>query len=117
MKPFLIFFGKHSALLAINPDPLAYAKRQVLKDNEAQKNNKVSMSLEIDFNEKLSITGDIASKSNLLNTGYFILQKIYHDLAVGDFFKDVQPNYKTTFPCNDINRFLTFARILEPNRN
>jgi len=106
--------GKHSALLAIDPDPLAYAKRQVLKANEAQKNNKVSMNLEIDFNEKLSSTGDIASKSNLLNTGYFILQKIYHDLAVADFFKAVQPNHKATFPCNDINRFLTFARILDP---
>jgi len=71
--------GKHSALLAIDLDPLAYAKRQVLKANLAQKNNKVSMNLEIDFNEKLSATGDIASKSNLLNTGYFILQKVYHD--------------------------------------
>ena len=106
--------GKHSALLAIDPDPLAYAKRQVLKANEAQKNNKVSMNLEIDFDEKLSATGDIASKSNLLNTGYFILQKVYHDLAVADFFKAVQPNHKATFPCNDINHFLTFARILDP---
>lgn len=106
--------GKHSELLAIDPDPLAYAKRQVLKANEAQKSNKVSMNLEIDFDEKLSATGDIASKSNLLNTGYFILQKIYHDLAIADFFIAIQPNHKATFACNDINRFLTYARILDP---
>ena len=106
--------GKHSALLTIDPDPLAYAKRQVLKANEAQKNNKVSMNFEIDFDEKLSATSDIASKSNLLNTGYFILQKVYHDLAIADFFKAIQPNHKATFHCNDINRFLTFARILDP---
>jgi len=106
--------GKHSELLAIDPDPLAYAQRQVLKANEAQKSNKVSMNLEIDFDEKLSASGDIASKSNLLNTGYFILQKIYHDLAVADFFKAIQSNHKATFPCNDINRFLTYARILDP---
>ena len=106
--------GKHSELLAIDPDPLAYAKKQVLKANEAQKINQISMNLEIDFDEKLSTDGDIASKSNLLNTGYFILQKIYHDLAVADFFQSIQPNLKATFPCNDINRFLTFARILDP---
>jgi transposase len=106
--------GKHSELLAIDPDPLAYAKRKVLEANEARKNNKLSMSFEIDFNEKLTATSDTASKSNLLNTGYFILQKIYHDLAVADFFKAVQPNHKATFPCNDINRFLTYARILDP---
>jgi transposase len=106
--------GKHSELLAIDPDPLAYAKRKVLEANEARENNKLSMSFEIDFNEKLTATSDTASKSNLLNTGYFILQKIYHDLAVADFFKAVQPNHKATFPCNDINRFLTYARILDP---
>jgi transposase len=106
--------GKHSELLAIDPDPLSYVKRKVLEANEAQKNNKLSLSFEIDFNEKLTATSDTASRSNLLNTGYFILQKIYHDLAVADFFKAVQPNHKATFPCNDINRFLTYARILDP---
>ena len=106
--------GKYSELLAIDPDPLAYAKRQVLRANEAQKNNKVSMSLEIDFEEKLLATDDVASRSNLLNTGYYILQKIYHDLAVADFFKAIQSSHKATFSCNDINRFLTYARILAP---
>ena len=90
--------GKHSALLAIDPDPLAYARRQVLKANEAQKNNKISMNLEIDFDEKLSTVGDISSKSNLLNTGYFILQKIYHYLAVADFFKVSSQTIKPLSP-------------------
>ena len=106
--------GKHSELLAIDPDPLAYAKRKVTEANEAQKNNKLSMSFEIDFDEKLSATSDIASKSNLLNTGYIILQKIYYDLAIADFFEAVQTSHKATFSCNDINRFLTYARILDP---
>jgi len=106
--------GKHSELLAIDPDPLAYAKRKVLEANEAQKHNKLSMSFEIDFDEKLTATSDIASKSNLLNTGYIILQKVYHDLAIADFFKAVQTSHKATFSCNDINRFLTYARILDP---
>jgi transposase len=106
--------GKHSELLAIDPDPLAYARRKVSEANEAQKNNKVNMSFEIDFDEKLTATGDIASKSNLLNTGYLVLQKVYHDLAVADFFKAIQTSHKAKFSCNDINRFLTYARILDP---
>jgi transposase len=106
--------GKHSELLAIDPDPLAYAKRKVMEANEAQKHNKLSMSFEIDFDEKLTATSDIASKSNLLNIGYMILQKVYHDLAIADFFKAVQTSHKVTFSCNDINRFLTYARILDP---
>jgi hypothetical protein len=32
--------GKHSELLLIDPDPLAYAKRKVLEANEAQKTTK-----------------------------------------------------------------------------
>jgi hypothetical protein len=106
--------GKHSELLAIDPDPLAYAKRKVLEANEAQKHNKLSLSFEIDFDEKLTATSDIASKSNLLNTGYIILQKVYHDLAIADFFKAIQTSHKASFSCNDINRFLTYARILDP---
>ncbi len=106
--------GKHSELLVIDPDPLAYAKRKVAEANEAKKNNKVNMSFKIDFDEKLTATNDIASKSNLLNTGYIILQKVYHDLAIADFFKAIQTSHKATFSCNNINRFLTYARILDP---
>jgi hypothetical protein len=106
--------GKHSELLAIDPDPLSYAKRQVQKYNEEHQSGKINMSFNIDFDEKLSFTDDIESKSNLLNIGYFVLQKIYQDLKVADYFNVVQSAYKATFPCNDINRFLTFARILDP---
>jgi transposase len=106
--------GKHSELLAIDPDPLSYAKRQVQKCNEEYKKGKADMSFKVDFDEKLSPTNDIASGSNLLNTGYFVLQKIYQDLRLADYFKMIQPERKATFPMNDVNRFLTFARILDP---
>ena len=39
--------GKHSELLAITDDPLAYAKEQVAKYNEEMKNTKVSMDLSL----------------------------------------------------------------------
>ncbi len=106
--------GKHSELLAITSDPLAYAKEQVEECNREHKEGKIDMSFKVDFNEKLTATGDTASKSSALNVGYFILQSIYHDLKVKDFFREIQARSKTTFDCNAINRFLSFARILEP---
>ena len=59
--------GKHSELLAITPDPLAYAKEQVALFNQQYKEGKAELSFKIDFSEKLSFTDDIASKSTLLN--------------------------------------------------
>ena len=106
--------GKHSELLAISPDPLAYAKEEVRKYNEAYKSGKAELSIRINFDEKLSAANYVASKSTILNIGYFVLQKIYQDLKLSDFFKEVQEDSKVAFNCNDINRFLTFARILDP---
>lgn len=106
--------GRHSELLAITPDPLAFAIRQVEEFNREYKAGKIDISLKIDFAEKLTTTNGAASQSLLLNIGYFILQSIYHDLKINDFFREAAADSKATFNCNDINRFLSFARILEP---
>lgn len=106
--------GKHSELLAITTDPLSYAKEQVEIFNREYKEGKIDMNFKVDFSEKLTATGDTASKSAVLNVGYFILQRIYHDLKIKDFFNEIQDNSKVTFDCNTINRFLSFARILDP---
>jgi hypothetical protein len=100
--------------LAITSDPLAYAKRQVEEFNKEYKEGKIDLSIKFDFSEKLTATGDIASKSGLLNVGYFLLQQIYHDLKLADFFRTIHQKTKETFDCDTINRFLTFARILDP---
>jgi len=106
--------GKHSELLAITADPLGYAQAQVDKYNKEYQEGLIEMNIKVDFNEKLSATSDIASKSALLNTGYFILQRIYHDLDIRAFIKEIQGSSKVTFDCDTINRFLTFARVLDP---
>ena len=106
--------GKHSELLAITDDPLAYAKDQVAKYNQEYKEGKTELQFKIDFNEKLVASGDITSRSQMKNIGYFVLQKIYQTLNLNDFFDDVLADRKITFPCNDINRFLTYGRILDP---
>ncbi len=106
--------GKHSELLAITDDPLAYAKEQVRKYNQEYKEGKAEIQFKIDFEEKLVSSGDIASKSQMKNIGYFVLQKIYQDLHLKEFFDTILAERKITFPCNDINRFLTYGRVLDP---
>ena len=106
--------GKHSELLAITDDPLAYAKEQVRLFNEQVKEGKIELQFKIDFEEKLVASWNIASKSQLKNIGYFPLQQIYHDLHLEEFFTKVLADRKIAFPCNDINRFLTYGRILDP---
>ena len=108
--------GKHSELLKITDDPLAYAREQVAKYNEEEKkNNKVSLEVKIDFAEKIKASDDLVSSSTSLNIGYLFLQQIYHDLEIGTFLKNAVASSKVTFDPNLVNRFLTFARILAPD--
>ena len=107
--------GKHSELLLITDDPLAYAKKEIAALNEQLQNNQpVTMEVKIDFNEKIKAKDDLASSSNCLNIGYFVLQQIYHDLKLGSFWKNITQDSNITFDPNLIMRFLTFARILSP---
>lgn len=108
--------GKHSELLKITNDPLAYAKEQIIKYNEeANKNNQVSLELKINFSEKLKATDAAVSSSNRLNIGYFFLQQLYHDLEIRSFFDSVTADSKITFAPDLVNRFLTCSRILRPD--
>lgn len=107
--------GKHSELLAITDDPLAYAKAEIDKRNEELKNNSnVTMEVKIDFDEKIKAKADAASSSNCLNIGYFVLQQIYHDLKLPAFIEKITSDSRITFDANDVWRFLTYSRILSP---
>lgn len=107
--------GKHSELLRITDDPLTYAKEQVERYNKEMKNNKATMEVTIDFDEKIMASKDLVSSSNQRNIGYFFLQKIYHDLGIGDFLKKATADLKITFDPDQVNRFMTYARILDPD--
>ena len=108
--------GKHSELLKITADPLAYAKEQVKKYNEEYKNqNCVSLEFKVNFAEKIKATANTASQSTLLNIGYFFLQHIYHDLKIDSFFESVTADMKNEFDPNLVNRFLTYSRIMNPD--
>lgn len=108
--------GKHSELLKITDDPLAYAKEQVAKYNEeAKKINKVDLELHLDFAEKIKSTNETTSASTLKNTGYLYLQKLYYQLEVDKFFNDVSKNRRFNFKPDLVNRFMTYSRILAPD--
>ena len=108
--------GKHSELLKITDDPLAYAKEQVAKYNEeAKKNNKVDMEVRLDFAEKIKSTGNAASTSTLKNTGYLYLQRLYYQLEIDKFFNGVTKDRKFSLKPDLVNRFMTYSRILAPD--
>ena len=108
--------GKHSELLKITDDPLAYAKEQVrLFNEEAEKNKTLPLELRINFAEKIKATDAVASSSTRLNIGYLFLQQLYHELELDSFFKEIAADSKITFDPNLVNRFLTFSRILDPD--
>lgn len=108
--------GKHSEMLAQGiEDPLSYAKHMVDKANEQYKSGKVSMDVKIDFSDKVPASDAMVSASTSLGIGYFFLQAIYNKLHMGDFFKKITNASKITFDPNEVNRFLTFDRILSPH--
>ena len=108
--------GRHSELLKITDDPLAYAKEQVKKYNEEyQIQNRMSLEIKVDFAEKIKAANAANSKSTLFNIGYFFLQQFYHDLDIGSFFRSATADMKNEFDPNLLNRFLTYSRILHPD--
>ena len=110
----ILRIGKHSELLKITDDPKAYALEKIDEYNKQIKEEKVEYNLTIDFSEKLINKGDIASESLCRNIGYFFLNKIYSDLDLKTFFKEVCKDKKITYNPNLINMALTCLRILDP---
>lgn len=107
-------FGKHSELLKITDDPLAYVKKEIEKMNEEYRIGRVEYDFKSDFNERVESTDNEASLSKDLNIGYFFLQEIMQHLKLKDFFSGATAERKIKFDCYTILRFLTYARILDP---
>lgn len=108
--------GKHSELLKLTDDPLSYAKEQVAKYNEkAEKLNEMDMEVHFDFAEKIRSSDKDASESTLKGVGYLYLQCLYRQLGIGKFFKSVMNGRRITFDPDLVNRFITYARILNPD--
>ncbi len=107
-------FGRHSELLKITDDPLAYVKEEIRKMNEEYRVGRVTFEITADFNEKVKHTDDEASASNWVNIGYFFLQDVMKGLKLKEFFRQKTDSRRITFDCFTVSRFLTYARILDP---
>ena len=107
----VLVIGKHSELLKTYPDPLAYAIELTEKYKKDYLLDKNSSGKGIKLNPTNGVS---VAYSNTLNIGYFYLQDIYSKLNLKEFFNDITKDSKITFNLNDINRFLTFDRILDP---
>ncbi|WP_458403295.1 IS1634 family transposase [Methanobrevibacter sp.] len=107
-------FGKHSELLKITDDPIAYVREEIEKMNEEYRSGRVSYYVTTDYNARVRHTDNEASSSTGLNIGYFYIQCIMKELMLKDFFARATADRKNTFDCYTISRFLTYARILDP---
>ncbi len=66
--------GKHSELLKITDDPLAYAKEQIARCNEERKGDTATMEVVIDFGEKLSPCNAVVSSSKQQAAKYWVFR-------------------------------------------
>lgn len=111
----IVRIGKHDDLLKITDDPLAYAKQKVLEYNQQLKEEKVELNVTIDFSQKIiNSSNDIISRSLCKNIGYLFLKRIYSDLQISDFFKQISETRRFKFDADQINMVLTIFRILHP---
>ena len=108
-------FGKHSELLKITDDPIAYVREEIRKMNEEARTGKVTYQLTADFNEKVKSTSDKISSVNWLNIGYFFLQEVMSGLKLKEFFSEKTADRNMSYDCFTISRFLTYSRILDPS--
>lgn len=93
--------GKHSELLAVTDDPLAYAKEQVRLANEKEKAGRQEMLLHPDFDERLDCDAEGAVPTlDVFNVGYVYLQHLYSKIGY------VEEEEQRT-------RFQVFDRILQ----
>lgn len=107
-------FGKHSELLKITDDPLAYVKDQIKQMNEEYRVGRLSLQITTDFNQKIEHTDKEASLSTAKNIGYFFLQYFFGALDLKKFLSDIKINRRMTYDPYTILRFVTFSRILDP---
>ena len=107
--------GKHSELLKITDDPLAYAKEVVARYNEeAKSKKKEAIEIYVDFADKIKSSGEKVSESTLKDVGYLYLQRLYYLLEIDKFFLEKTKGRKLQFDPDLVNRFMTYSRILDP---
>jgi transposase len=86
-------------------DPIAHFTEEAIRRTESEK----IPELLINLSEKLP-----SNTNSRKNLGYAILQSIYRELGLPDFFKLKQRKIDASFNLNAIFKLLTYSRILNP---
>ncbi|MBQ7645727.1 MAG: transposase, partial [Clostridia bacterium] len=79
-----------------------------------EKKNKEEVAQIVDFSRRVSYSARVVPQSKAVNIGYFYLQYIYQKLKVDEFFDKITEDPKKEVDYKEINRFLTYGRILDP---
>lgn len=95
-------------LVKLYEDPISHFK-QVAKDRTIEKKNDTFASVSIDMNEQMTTKTD-----DIKNVGYLILKRIYKELEIDKFWKQVSKNYDFQYDLNKIFQLLVFSRIISP---
>lgn len=106
--------GRHSELIRVHSDPLAYCKQYAI---EKTKNEKAFLKEKFQVNLEYKIQTETSKISEVTNynIGYFYLKHILDQLNLRSFFKEITKDSKITFSPLSVTHFLTYARILDPN--
>lgn len=105
--------GKHSELIKLHKDPLAYCREYAKQITlEEKKKNAETFTIQLSCAEQNQETK--VSKKKDLNVGYFYLKSILDDLNLRSFFREKTEDRKIEFHPLLVTQFLTYARILDP---
>ncbi len=109
-------FGKHSELLQITEDPLAYCQEEIRRMDEEYRAGRVSLTLTTDFNEKVEHSEQASSSATWVNIGYFVLQDVMKRLQLKEFFRQKTADPETAGDWYTIDRFLTYRKVFASGR-
>ena len=68
--------------------------------------------INVQFNPNKTIERNIKKRFNI---GYLFLKKIYNELKIKEFCKEIENKYQFKFDLNEILSYLVFARIIYPS--
>lgn len=88
-------------------DPIEHFKKEVAKRNQEKSDKQISITL--DMNEELT-----PKSIDLKNIGYGFIKRIYKELEIDLFWKDVMKKEKTNLDLEKIFAMLVYMRIIDP---
>lgn len=91
-------------------DAKAWAKEQVRIMNEAEKEEDITVSIELNSGTDL-----VLNEQHLFNGGYLFLQDIYYELGLDKICRAISGRHSFEYDLNDILSRLIYTRILFPS--